>query len=102
MKPRSFSLALAGILFFAPSAFAIDAEQFREQGRIESMDKGSHTLVIGDSSYPITASSRIYSHTGRPLTFDALRNGSTIKFNLTMPEGSRQPVIREMLVLPAN
>ena len=102
MKSRSLSSVLAGILLFAPSVFAMDAEQFREQGRIESMDKGSHTLVIGDSSYPLTASSRIYSHTGRPLTFDALRNGSMIKFNLTIPDGSRQPVIREMLVLPTN
>lgn len=102
MKPKSFSLVLVGMLFSAPPVLAIDAAQFREQGRIESVDKASLTLVVGDSSYPLTPSSRVYSHTGQPLSFNALQKGSTIKFNLTMPKGSRQPVIREIMVLPAK
>lgn len=102
MKIMTSLLVLAGVLFTAPVALAIDTSQFREQGRIESIDKASLTLVVGDSSYPLTPSSRVYSHTGQPLSFNALQKGSTIKFNLTMPKGSRQPVIREILVLPAK
>jgi hypothetical protein len=102
MKSGTFSLVLVGMLLVAPAVLAIDAAQFREQGRIESIDKASLTLVVGDSSYPLTPSSRIYSHTGKPLSFNALQKGSTIKFNLAMPKGSQQPVIREILVLPAK
>jgi hypothetical protein len=102
MKSMTSSLVLAGMLLMAQAVFAIDASQFREEGRIESIDKASLTLVVDDSSYPLTPYSRIYSPTGRPLSFDALRSGSRIKFNLTMPQGSRRPVIREVLILPAN
>jgi len=102
MKSITFSLALVGTLFFAPPLLAIDGPHFREQGRVESFDGASHTLVVGDSSYLLTPSSRVYSHTGKPLSFNALQKGSTIKFNLTMPKESRQPVIREIMVLPAK
>jgi hypothetical protein len=102
MKSNYFSLILAGLLFSAPPVLALDAAQFREQGRIESIDGASMTLVIGDSSYPLTPATRIYSPTGQPLLFNALQKGSTVKFNLIMPNESRQPVIREILVLPAK
>jgi hypothetical protein len=102
MKSKHFSLVLAGMLFYAAPALALDASQFREQGRIESVDRASLTLVVDDSSYPLTPASRIYSSTGQPLSFSALQKGVTIKFNLTMPKGSRQPVMREILVLPAK
>lgn len=102
MKSKSFSLVLLGMLFSTPTVLAFDAAQFREQGRIESIDKASLTLVVDDSSYPFAPTSRVYSHTGQPLSLNALRKGSTIKFNLTMPKGSRQPVIREIMVLPAK
>jgi hypothetical protein len=102
MKSITSSLVLAGMLFMSPAVLAIDASQFREQGRIESVDRASLTLVVDDSSYPLAPSSRIYSSKGQPLSFNALQKGSTIKFNLTMPKGSRQPVITEILVLPAK
>lgn len=102
MKSKSCILVLAGMLLSAPPVLALDAAQFREQGRIESVDRASLTLVVDDSSYPLAPSSRVYSHTGQPLSFNALRKGSTIKFNLTMTKGSRQPVITEILVLPAK
>jgi hypothetical protein len=91
-----------GMLFSAPPVLALDAAQFQEQGRITSINKASLTLVVGDSSYPLTPASRIYSHTGPPRSFNALQKGSMIKFNLIMPKGSRQPVIGEILVLPAK
>ena len=102
MKPGIFSLMLVGTMLFASPVLAIDASQFREQGRIESFDKASLTVVIGDSSYPLTPSSGVYSSTGRPVSVDALRKGSMVKYNLTMPKGSRQPAIREILVLPTK
>lgn len=102
MKSMTSSLVLAGMLLMAPAVLAIDASRFNEQGRIESIDRASLTLVVGDSSYALTPASRIYSQTGQPLSFNALQKGSTIKFNLIMPGGSRQPVIRDILVLPAK
>ena len=92
-------ILVAGLLALSPAAAE---SRFSERGRIDGVDLKGGFLVIDDSQFRLTSTTRVYTPTGLLGAPQQIRKGMTIRFTRVRPAGPGKPVISEIWIAPGN
>lgn len=92
-----------GIVFLVASTLVPiaygDTQRFQEEGDITQVDFKAMTLYIGESSYKLLPTTRVYSAAGAPMSLATIRRNQHIKYNLTKLAADRAIAVTEIQLM---
>ena len=72
-------------------------------GRIDAIDAGDGRIIIDDSVFLLSPTTRVIDATGRPSNVQALRRGAMVNYSATLDRNTAaRPKITEIAILPSG
>jgi hypothetical protein len=95
---KYIGIFLIGMSVLASTAYS-DTRRFQEEGEVTQVDFKAMRLSVGDSSYKLLPTTRVYSPAGAPMSLATISRHQHIKYNLTKLPNDRAISVTEIQIL---